>query len=51
AACGEEPGVRVLRRSNIQSMVTLDEHDGGVKSLAWDPNGEFLATSGETGED
>jgi WD40 repeat protein len=30
-------------------MVVLEGHDGGVKSVAWDPKGEFLASLGFDG--
>ncbi|CAM9838838.1 unnamed protein product [Laminaria digitata] len=29
--------------------LTLDDHDGGTKSVQWDPTGEFLAAAGFDG--
>ncbi|CAN0073069.1 unnamed protein product, partial [Scytosiphon promiscuus] len=49
AACGEEPGIKLVRRSDTSKILTLNESGGGVKSVAWDPLGEFLAASGFDG--
>ncbi|CAM9946233.1 unnamed protein product, partial [Ectocarpus fasciculatus] len=49
AACSEEPGIRVVRRSNNSKVLTLKDMDGGVKSVDWDPRGDFLAASGFDG--
>ncbi|CAN0478000.1 unnamed protein product, partial [Ectocarpus sp. 12 AP-2014] len=49
AACSEEPGIRVVRRSNNSKVLTLTDMSGGVKSVDWDPRGDFLAASGFDG--
>lgn len=36
----------MLRRNNPGTPLVLKEHDGGVKSIAWDPKGELLASAG-----
>lgn len=37
----------VRRNTPLSGVLTLDDHDGGVKSVAWDPKGEFLAAAGD----
>ena len=36
----------MVRRNNNGKVLTLEDLDGGAKSVAWDPKGEFLAAAG-----
>ncbi|CAM9358458.1 unnamed protein product, partial [Hapterophycus canaliculatus] len=49
AACGEERGIKLVRRSDTSKILTLKDFPGGAKSVKWDPRGEFLAASGFDG--
>ncbi len=46
AVASDDDEIRVVHVENKDEVVTLRGHEGGVKSVAFDPKGEYLASSG-----
>ncbi|KAI8817137.1 uncharacterized protein EV422DRAFT_542541 [Fimicolochytrium jonesii] len=50
AIASDELDIRVVDIDEITHVVTIKGHKRGLKSLAWDPKGEFLVSAGSDGE-
>eukprot|EP00940_MAST-03C_sp_MAST-3C-sp2_P001701 g1701.t1 len=49
AVATDECDIRLVNMSNTKQVIVLKGHEGSVKSVVWDPQGDFLASTSEDG--